>query len=544
MRKTQKPELITSSSKWEKGAVAGGIWGTSEMSLGSLLHNLRIPMKGYILTFIAIILMSGINVRWRQKGLFYRAGLSSALLKLFSPSPNLIVPAIAISVEGFLMELGARIGGNNPIGYAIGGGLALICTILHKFIRAFMMFGPNIYILYEKFFEGTAGLAGLKQIDPIWGIIALLVIYFICGVIASAIGSFTGHNLETNIRTITYAESVPSFKPEKQKVVAASNFKPSLVWLTLAFIVIFVGLVFMHSYPSIIPFLGIYFIFAAIRYSRSLKRLLNPKFFIPVLLISFLSGAFIYAGDSGMFSVKAISGGLAMVFRACLMTIAINGILNEFKHPRIAAAIRRRYGDKMDRTMATAWETNKAMGSIVTKKDIRTSPMSALKQILITADNMLDDIKADVVLVTGGVDAGKTTFMAKEAERLKADFKVCGFVCKANVYADKKDDYRLTDLVSGEEIPFCMRNAEGTFNFSDEAVGKMTEKVIKDAEDAEYVFIDEAGRLEIGGDGWNGLITQLLRKRTTLVVAVRDVFVDDLMDAFGIKRAKVIKAGN
>jgi len=530
----------TSASKWEKGAVAGGIWGTSEMSLGSVLHNLRIPMKGYILTFIAITLMSGINIRWRQKGLFYRAGLSSALLKLFSPSPNLLVPAIAITIEGFLMELGARIGGNNPIGYAIGGGFALIWTILHKFFRAFMMFGPNIYILYEQFFEGTVGLAGLKHIDPIWGIVVLIAIYFICGAIASAIGSFTGHNLETNIRTITYTESVPSFKPERQKAAAPSNFKPSLVWMFFAVLAMLVGLIFMHSYPSVIPFLGIYFIFAAIRYSKSLKRMLNPKFYVPVLIISFLSGAFIYAGDKGMLSPKAISGGLAMVFRACLMTIAVNGILNEFKHPRIAAAIRRRYGDRMDKTVATAWETNRAVGTAVTGKDIRKNPLSTIKQLLITADNMLDDVKANVILVTGKVDAGKTTFMAAEADRLKQDFRVCGFICRANVYAERKDDYRLTDLQTGEETPFCKRNAEGTFDFSDEAVEIFEEKVLKDAENADYVFIDEAGKLEINGGGWNTLITELLRKRTTIVIAVRDSFVDEFLDTFAIKRASVI----
>ncbi len=535
-----KKTKISSASKWEKGAVAGGIWGTSEMSLGSVLHNLRIPMKGYILTFIAITLMSGINIRWRQKGLFYRAGLSSALLKLFSPSPNLIVPAIAITIEGFLMELGARIGGNNPIGYAIGGGFALIWTILHKFFRAFMMFGPNIYILYEQFFEGTVGLTGLKHIDPIWGIVALIAIYFICGAIASAIGSFIGHNLETNIRTITYTENVPTFKQEKQKAAAPSNFKPSLVWMFFAVLAMLVGLIFMHSYPSVIPFLGIYFIFAAIRYSKSLKKMLNPKFYIPVLIVSFLSGAFIYAGDKGMLSPKAISGGLAMVFRACLMTIAVNGVLNEFRHPRIAAAIRRKYGDRMDKTVATAWETNRAVGSVVTGKDIRTKPMSAVKQLLITADNMLDDVKANVTLVTGAVDAGKTTFMAAEADRLKQDFRICGFICRANVYAERKDDYRLTDLVTGEETPFCKRNAEGTFDFSDDAVRIFEEKVLKDAENADYVFIDEAGKLEINGGGWNSLITELLRRRITLVIAVRDTFVDEFLDTFAVKRANII----
>jgi nucleoside-triphosphatase THEP1 len=541
--KQRKHETFISASKWEKGAVAGGIWGTTEMSLGSVFHNLRVPMKGYILTFIAIVMMSGINIRWRQKGLFYRAGLTSALLKLFSPSHNLLVPAIAITIEGFLMELGARVGGNNPIGYAIGGGLALIWTLLHKLFRVFMLFGPNIYILYEKVFDGTVGLAGLKHIDPAWGIAALFIIYFICGIIASAIGSYVGHNLESDIRTVTYIEQIPSFKQDKQQAVV-SAFEPSLVWLAFAVASVLTGLIFMHSYPSVIPFLGIYFIFAAIRYSKSMKRLLKLKFILPVLTVSFLSGAFIYAGDKGMFSITAISGGLAMVFRACLMTVSINGILNEVQHPKISGMIRRKYGDRMDKAVATAWETSNAVSSVVTNKDIRTKPLDAFKRVLLTADTMLDDVKANVILVTGAVDAGKTKFMAAEAERLKADFKVCGFVCRANVYADKKDDYRLTNLTDGKETPFCKRNAKGTFDFSDDAVTGMTEKVLADAADAEYVFIDEAGRLEINGGGWNELITALLRRKIILVVAVRDTFAEEFLDTFAIKRAGIVKLGN
>jgi len=71
------------NKKWQKGAVAGGAWGTAELLLGSFLHNLRVPMKGYIMTSIGIALLSGMNSKWREQGIFWRAGLTADLLKFF-----------------------------------------------------------------------------------------------------------------------------------------------------------------------------------------------------------------------------------------------------------------------------------------------------------------------------------------------------------------------------------------------------------------------------------------------------------------------------
>jgi len=70
-----KPAL---SEKWIKASIIGTIWAASEIVLGSFLHNLKVPFCGNILTAIGIIILISMSYRWREKGLFWRAGLICA----------------------------------------------------------------------------------------------------------------------------------------------------------------------------------------------------------------------------------------------------------------------------------------------------------------------------------------------------------------------------------------------------------------------------------------------------------------------------------
>lgn len=72
--------------KWIKASSIGTIWATSEIVLGSFLHNLKVPFSGNILTAIGIIILISVSYIWKEKGLFRRAGLICATMKTMSPS--------------------------------------------------------------------------------------------------------------------------------------------------------------------------------------------------------------------------------------------------------------------------------------------------------------------------------------------------------------------------------------------------------------------------------------------------------------------------
>jgi len=73
--------------------------------LGSFLHNLKVPFSGNILTAIGIIILISVSYIWKEKGLFWRAGLICAIMKTMSPSAVIFGPMIAIFSEAMLLEI-------------------------------------------------------------------------------------------------------------------------------------------------------------------------------------------------------------------------------------------------------------------------------------------------------------------------------------------------------------------------------------------------------------------------------------------------------
>ena len=60
---------------WLKASVVGSLWASVEIIAGSFFHNLRIPMAGTILAMISVMIMVAFHQIWKEKGLFWRAGL-------------------------------------------------------------------------------------------------------------------------------------------------------------------------------------------------------------------------------------------------------------------------------------------------------------------------------------------------------------------------------------------------------------------------------------------------------------------------------------
>jgi hypothetical protein len=113
------------SNKWLRASVLGCIWASSEIVLGSFLHNMRIPFSSNFLTAIGIILLISVSHIWNEKGLIWRSGLVCALMKSISPSAMIFGPMVAIFSEALLIEFAIRIFQKNIFSYIIGGMLAM-----------------------------------------------------------------------------------------------------------------------------------------------------------------------------------------------------------------------------------------------------------------------------------------------------------------------------------------------------------------------------------------------------------------------------------
>ncbi|MFZ5787795.1 MAG: hypothetical protein ACOY3Y_15265, partial [Acidobacteriota bacterium] len=129
--------------RWLRAAVLGSLWAAAEIVLGSFLHNLRMPLRGHLMTALGIALLGAGTRAWPQRGLLWRAGLLAAAMKSVSPSAMLLGPMVAIAVEGAAMEAGAALLGRRRAWLALGGALAMSWTFAHQIVSLLITYGTD-----------------------------------------------------------------------------------------------------------------------------------------------------------------------------------------------------------------------------------------------------------------------------------------------------------------------------------------------------------------------------------------------------------------
>jgi hypothetical protein len=184
------------NEKWLKASILGTTWAASEIVFGSFLHNLRVPFSGNILTAVGLIILISSSFKWKEEGLFWRAGLICAIMKSMSPSAIIIGPMVAIFTESLLLEGSVRLMGKTWLGFAIGSILAMIWTLIQKILNLLLFYGADLIEVYKSLMH-MAQKQLQVQTDLVWTPLAImLVIEIILGVLASYIGIRAGRNLE------------------------------------------------------------------------------------------------------------------------------------------------------------------------------------------------------------------------------------------------------------------------------------------------------------------------------------------------------------
>ncbi|MEI6750889.1 MAG: hypothetical protein WCM93_17190, partial [Bacteroidota bacterium] len=190
MKNSARPDEI-----WIKASIIGTIWAASEIVLGSFLHNLKVPFSGNVLTAIGIIILISVSYIWKEKGLFWRAGLICALMKTMSPSAVIFGPMIAIFSEALLLEISVRIFGRTLAGFFLGAMMAMSWNLFQKIMNFIIFYGFNIIELYKGLVKYSQKQLGI-HFDLFWlPVIVLLVLYCLFGLISAIIGIKVGRKI-------------------------------------------------------------------------------------------------------------------------------------------------------------------------------------------------------------------------------------------------------------------------------------------------------------------------------------------------------------
>lgn len=546
------------SEKWIKASIIGTIWAAAEIVVGSFLHNLRVPFSGNLLTAIALVILISLSYKWRDRGLFWRAGVICALMKTMSPSAIIFGPMIAIIMESLFLEASVRLFGRTYLGFIIGSMLAMSWNLFQKVFNMIIFYGGKLVDIYASITDYAARQLNL-QFDAFWApLLLLLSVYVLFGVITAVVGIITGRRLV----------SMPPAEVDAGPAVINSSskredrsFDYSLGWLAadvvlIACLLVVVSITKWYWWVvAVIPVITL----LALRYNRAMRQLSKPGFWVTFVIITMLSAlAFSALQPGGNNMTEAILIGIQMNFRAVIIIVGFSALGTELYNPKIRNFFSRSHFRQLPLALELAAASLPTM--IADMPDLRSAmknPVDILNRMIARVEKRLaevrtsGEIKRRVVIVTGAIAEGKTAFLGELTDILQSrGVAVGGILALRVVEGETTTGYDILDISSDARKPFLRLTGPVTvgvdrFSMSDEGY-----RAGLDALDPErnmnsvVVIIDEAGPLELRGEGWSPRITELLQASVpVIVIAVRNSLVDSVISRFEIDSPVVVDVG-
>lgn len=194
--------LVLHHSDWVRVGQFGAAAGGFEATVGSALHQARIPMSGLFLSVVQSLLMMYAGDRLANRGRVMWVPVISAGLKALSPYGGRLRPMLAITVQGFLFSLAATIFGWNVVGILVGGWFVGAWAALQGLVLQYLMIGENLLPALDVMIRWTAEYLHL-QLPGIVSLIALWTV--VCGTLSAFATLFAWlrrHRLPTRIRAM------------------------------------------------------------------------------------------------------------------------------------------------------------------------------------------------------------------------------------------------------------------------------------------------------------------------------------------------------
>jgi nucleoside-triphosphatase THEP1 len=549
-------DKVRLNEKWLKSSVIGTVWASSEIVLGSFLHNLKIPFSGSILTAIGLVILISAAYLWKEKGIFWRAGLICALMKTLSPSAVIFGPMIAIFTEALLLEASVRILGRNYLGFITGSILAVSWSFAQKIFNFLIFYGFNIVDLYKNLMQYTERQLNL-HFNSLWvPIFIFLSVYVLIGLAAAIIGIRTGQKL---------VSKPLEFNPEKyanpftfRKNNAKHPFRHSLVWLGINFVLIISGLLLISLADWEIWIIAVPVIAAVwiARYKRALRQLSKPKFWIFFVFITMLT-AFLFTKMQGLTVFQALLTGLEMNFRATVLILGFSVLGTELYNPKIRQFFSKTHFKQLPVALKLSAESlPQVIASVPDFKTMLKNPVAVVSHLIAYAEFRIAQIKTEyafqpqIFVVKGKIGSGKTTLVKELIENLKRkNIRIGGIYTQKIFENEERIGYDVVDAKTNTaEIFLRINHCEtckkiGIFSIFSDGVKKGKESLHPEkTADDQLVVIDEVGMLELNGKGWAKQLNNLIQSgKNHLLIAVRDEFSEEVLKKWNIQHATVFE---
>ncbi len=541
---------IQLNETWLKASIIGTVWASSEIVLGSFLHNLQVPFSGSILTSIGIIILISASYVWKENGLFWRAGLICALMKTMSPSAVIFGPMIAIFTESVLLEISVRTLGRNYFGYIIGSILAVSWSFFQKIFNFLIFYGFNIVKLYKNLMKFTEKQLNL-QFNTLWiPILILLSVYVLFGLISAIIGVKTGKKLVS--QPIKYEPQNYNNLEFLNKSNIKNEFKYSIIWLVVNAFLIAAAIVLISLADWKIWTIAVIAIVTLwiIKYKRALRQLLKPKFWILFVVITMLT-AFVFTKLQSKSILEAVLIGVEMNFRAMVLILGFSVLGTELYNPKIRNYFSKTYFKQLPLALELSAESLPlVIANIPDFKTIIKNPVSVISQLVAYSEYRFMQLKNEqnftqkIFIITGKMDVGKTTFVKKVIENLKSkNIKVGGIYTQKVKENNERIGYDLVAVQTNKsEIFLRIEGNEnldkiGIFSIFPKALALGIESLKPENNiENQVVIIDEIGKLELENRAWAKGLDELIQfNKSHLLLVVREDITEKIIEKWNFQ---------
>lgn len=326
---------------WLKASIAGGLWASFEIIIGSFLHNMRIPFAGSILAATGVVLMISFHRLWPEKGLIWRAGLICALMKSISPSSLILGPMLGIMTEAFLLEISVRFIGRNIAGYMLGGILGVSSALIHKIVSILILYGYSLIEVYLNIFHYVARQVNISNPDPWILVLVLTAVYILGGMIAALIGLSIPISRSGN-KSKQFPETIIS----SDNPLLSTNRKFSLPFMLIYLLSIPVFILIISKTGLFIAFAAtlIWCLITGIRYPGVFRRFRKPVLWWQFLIIMIIATIFWEKNCSKLIclSIDGFMAGFEMTLRAIIVIVSFSAISIEIRNPVVRAFLEKK----------------------------------------------------------------------------------------------------------------------------------------------------------------------------------------------------------
>lgn len=225
----KQSRIISNSLKSQSGNSAaqassqtiafGAALGTIEIGLGSVLHSLRIPLSGQLLSLNQILMLTLLVRRFSDKPLFtapFHASCQAMLMKSFAPAGKRLTPMIAIGMQGLLFSSGTCVFGFRLPGVLCGAILSSLWSFVQPMLILTVVFGRQLWQGAKIVASSLESILSISEHNIIQLAIALIAIKVSFAMCVSILGWF-GHDYfarryDQMIASRSWSDSIPSKK--------------------------------------------------------------------------------------------------------------------------------------------------------------------------------------------------------------------------------------------------------------------------------------------------------------------------------------------